>query len=336
MKTGRIQNPLSKAVSLVAGLVACASVSVATAATTFNAPADVKAIHTIEEDLATQTSMKDLIKYYAPDAVVMDIFAPGIYKGTDEIYKGFEAQMGPMQTMKSDMPDINIATNGNFACAAMTLHFDSTLKDGKKVEVTIRQLDAFKKIKGKWLIVQQHISMPVDGKTGLAVMNGPLPVRGPIKWAANAIPAPSTTPAKGIEEIRQFMEVGALSSGIDALMAYYGPGDDVLIYDTYFPGELRGMKEIRDYYAPMMGSYKDIKVKMPEFYADSDGAFGLQIDTQDMELIMNDGSKKYISLRQSDCMRRVNGKWYSFFEMISYPIDAKTGKGIIENPAAFK
>jgi hypothetical protein len=76
-------------------------------------------------------------------------------------------------------------------------------------------------------------------------------------------------------------------------------------------------------------------VKMPVFSDDSDGSFGVQIDTQDMELMMKDGSKKYISLRQSDCMRRVHGKWYSFFEMISYPVDAKTGKSIMANPGAF-
>jgi hypothetical protein len=163
-----------------------------------------------------------------------------------------------------------------------------------------------------------------------------LPVRGPIKWAANAIPAPSTTTAQAKNEIRKWMEVGAQSTSLDQLMAYYGPGDDVLIYDTYFPGELRGLKEVSSYYAAVMNSYNSIKVNMPEFVADSDGAFGIQIDTQDMELIMKDGSKKYISLRQSDCMRRVNGKWYSFFEMISYPIDAETGKAVLENPTVFK
>lgn len=321
---------VSKLIVHSALLVFAALNSAAYAGTTFNAPADVKAIKTIEDDLALQTSMKELIKYYAPDAVVMDIFAPGIYKGTDQIYKGFEAQMGQMQTMKSAMPDINIATNGKFACAAMTLQFNATMKDGSKSSITLRQLDAFKKIDGKWLVVQQHISLPVDAKTGMAVINGPLPVRGPIKWAENAIPAPSTTPAQAKTEIRNWMEVGALSTSLAQLMAYYGPGDDVLIYDTYFPGELRGLKEISDYYAAIMNSYNSIKVTMPEFIADSDGAFGIQIDTQEMLLDMKDGSKKKIALRQSDCMRRVNGKWLSFFEMISYPIDAKTGKAIME------
>jgi hypothetical protein len=132
------------------------------------------------------------------------------------------------------------------------------------------------------------------------------------------------------------MDVGALSTSIDQMMAYYGPDDDTLVYDTFAPGEMRGLKEIHDYYAPLLGSYNGIKVKMPVFVADSDGSFGVQIDTQDMKLAMKDGSTRYISLRQSDCVRRVNGKWYSFFEMVSYPVDPKTGKSTMENPAAFQ
>ena len=115
-----------------------------------------------------------------------------------------------------------------------------------------------------------------------------------------------------------------------------GPGDDVLVYDSFAPGELHGLKEIHDAYAPLMGSFTGVKVKMPIFVDDSDGSFGIQIDAQDIQLAMKDGSTKNISLRQSDCLRRVDGKWYSFFEMISFPMDAKTGKSVMANPAAFQ
>jgi hypothetical protein len=78
-----------------------------------------------------------------------------------------------------------------------------------------------------------------------------------------------------------------------------------------------------------MSSFTEVALTMPLFTADSDGSFGVQIDTQHLTLTMKDGSKRAIALRQSDCMRRVDGKWYSFLEMISYPTDAKTGKAQI-------
>jgi ketosteroid isomerase-like protein len=335
MKTIRVRAYRCAAISLI-GSMGCVLMPSANAASAVNQPADVKAITAIEEDLATQTSMKALLKYYAPNAFVVDIFAPGIYKGKDQIYKAFERQLAPLQSMTHQMQDINIASDGRFACAAMQLHFDYTTKDGKSSQASVRQLDAFKKMNGNWRIIQQHISVPADAKTGMAVMNGPLAVRGPIKWTDDPIPGPAESPAQAKVAIRKWMDIGSLAIGIDQLMQYYGPADDVLLYDAFYPGELQGLQEIRSYYTALMSSYSGIQVKMPEFVVDSDGSLGVQIDTQDLKLAMNDGSTKYISLRQSDCLRRAHGKWYSFFEMLSYPVDINTGKSIMENPAAYQ
>ena len=217
----------------------------------------------------------------------------------------------------------------------LRLKFTMAMKNGSTLVVSTRQLDAFKKIAGAWQIVQEQISVPADAKTGLAVMNGSMPARGPMTWSARPVPGPATTPDKAKADIRAWMDVGALSTNIGELVSYYGPGDDVLVFDSFHPGEIRGLHELHDYYAPLMGSFSAIKVKMPFFLADSDGKFGIQIDTQDMKLSMKDGSTKFISLRQSDCLRRVNSGWKSFFEMISFPVDPATGKAIIGNPAAF-
>ncbi len=327
----RFSKAFVAAISLTTCMLPVTGVFGAATAANFNAPGDVKEINRIEEVLATETSMDKLIGYYAPDAMVLDIYAPGIFKGRDQIRAGFEPQFAMIKDMKHKISDINVATNGNFACAAMQLHFDTVLKDGKSVSVSIRQLDAFKKVGGKWQIVQQHISLPVDAATGMGLMNAPVKVRGPIAWTANAMPGPASTPEAGIAAIRNWMEVGAASTSLEQLMSYYGPGDDILVYDSFYPGEMRGMKEVSDYYAAMMNSYKGITVKLPELVVDSDGAFGVQIDTQDITLTMKDGSIKNIALRQSDCMRRVGDRWYSFMEMLSFPIDPATGKAIMES-----
>lgn len=322
--------------TMAACLTAMAGSGAAAPPTGFNTPQDVAAIRAIEEALATETDMSRIIGYYAPDAMVMDIYAPGIFKGRDQIVAGFAPQLAMVGTMRHRFPEIEIAAHGDFACAATQIHFDTTMKDGTPLKLTIRQLDAYRRMGGKWQLIQQHVSLPVDAKTGTAVLDGAVRERGPMAWSADPLPGPATGPGQAKREIRTWMDVGTLSTTLTQLMQYYGPGDDTLVYDTFYPGELRGRKEISDYYAPIMSSYNSVKVQVPEFVADSDGLFGVQADTQDMQLAMNDGSTKYISLRQSDCMRRVNGKWYSFFEMISFPIDPKSNKAIMEKPAAFK
>jgi ketosteroid isomerase-like protein len=41
-----------------------------------------------------------------------------------------------------------------------------TAKDGSKFNLTARVTDCYRKINGKWLITQEHVSVPVDLNTG--------------------------------------------------------------------------------------------------------------------------------------------------------------------------
>ena len=316
----------------IAPLVSClamlASCTNAEKPITFNAPADLAAIKLIETTMATETHMDKLIGYYADDATVLDIYAPGIYKGHDQIYAGFAPQMAAIQSMTHRMAEMNVATNGNFACAASQIEFDAVFNDGKKMSLSVRQLDAFKKIGNEWKIVQQHISLPIDPKSGAAIVDGPVNARGEIAWSKDPLPGPASTPEEAKAAIRTWMDVGGASTSLDMLMGYYGPGDDILVYDS-FASNLRGMKEVRAHYAAIMNSYTDIKLEMPNFVVDSDGVFGVQLDTQRITLKMKDGSNQKLALRQSDCMRKSGDKWYSFLEHLSFAVDPKTGKGVM-------
>jgi ketosteroid isomerase-like protein len=316
-----------------AGALALPPVSKGSGGATFNDKADVTAVADIEHKLATLNTMKDLIRYYAPDAVVFDMYAPGIYRGTKQIYDGFEQQFAQGQSFTGDIPDMNILSDGKFACAAMQVHFNFVMKNGTKGALTVRQLDAFKKIGGQWLIVQQHISLPMDPKTGLGLPDSPMPVRGALKWNPDSFAGPVVPVEQAKKEVRAWLDVGTLSRNLDELMAYYGPTDDVVVYDMlYPPGEFRGMKEIRTGFAPVM-DFTDPHVKVLDFVVDSDGVFAVQIDTQDITVTKKDGTKSNFYLRQSDCMRRMKGKWYSVFEAISTPVDTKTGKSITKASA---
>ena len=295
---------------------------------TFNAPADLAAIKLIETTMATETHMDKLIGYYADDATVLDIYAPGIYKGRDQIYAGFAPQMAAIQSITHRVAEMSVTTNGNFACAASQIEFDAVFNDGKKMSLSVRQLDAFKKIGNEWKIVQQHISLPIDPKSGAAIVDGPVNARGEIAWSKDPLPGPASTPEEAKAAIRTWMDVGGASTSLDMLMGYYGPGDDILVYDS-FASNLRSMKEVRAHYAAIMNSYTDIKLEMPNFVVDSDGVFGVQIDTQRITLTMKDGSTQKLALRQSDCMRKSGDKWYSFLEHLSFAVDPKTGQGVV-------
>lgn len=302
---------------------------------TFNAPADVAAIVALEARIADEPDADKLIEHYAEDAVVLDIFSPGTFQGRAAIRAGFAPQLQRIRTLSHKAPETIVATNGSFGCAAMQISFETEMEDGTRFTMNLRQLDALKKIGGRWKIVQQHIALPIDPNTMKALPAAPIQPRT-MRWSARPVERPSVTPVRAKAEIRQWMEVGGASQGLDMLMGYYGPGDDMLVYDSLHPRALVGRSEVRAYYADIMNSYKGIKLSMPMFAVDSDGAMGVQIDTQDITLTMKDGSTRNIALRQSDCMRRVGGKWYSFLEMISYPVDQATMTAVMSGPGAAK
>jgi ketosteroid isomerase-like protein len=272
----------------------------------FNAEKDVAAIKAVEESLATELDIDTVMNHYADDAVVLDLFAPGVFQGKAEIRAGFAPQLA----------------------AISQISYEAVMKDGTTSKMNVRVLDALKKVGGKWRVVQQHLSFPIDPAMLTALTEAPIQPRT-FSWSAKPLEAVSTTPEKAKEQIREFMDVGGASVGLEKLMNYYGPGDDTLLYDAFSPKAVIGKKEIADFYAPIMGSYDGISLTMPLFVVDSDGTFGIQIDTQQLSLTLKDGSRRKIALRQSDCMRRVGGKWYSFMEMISYPVDAKSMKAQI-------
>lgn len=294
----------------------------------FNDPADVAVIEAIEETLATELDVDKLLPLYADDAVVLDLFAPGVFRGKDEIRAGFAPQLGAIRSLTKSTLELIVATNGKFGCAASQLSYRTVMKDGRTFRMNVRVLDAFKKIDGKWKVIQQHLSLPVDPVTLAARADSPIAPRA-MQWSAMPLEPTSTSPEAARTEIREFMEIGGASVGLDKLMNYYGPGDDILLYDAFSDRSLFGRKEIADFYAPIMNSYDGISLEMPLFVADSDGSFGVQIDTQRITLNMKDGTTRKIALRQSDCMRRIGGKWFSFMEMVSYPVDANTMKALV-------
>ena len=130
---------------------------------------------------------------------------------------------------------------------------------------------------------------------------------------------------------------GALSTSIDDLVSYYGPGDDVLVFDSFAPGEIRGPHELHDYYAPLMASFSGIKVKMPLIVVDSDGKIR-HTDRYARHAAEDEGWQHEIHFAASRTiacgLSVANGS--RFFEMISFPIDPATGKAITGNPAAFR
>jgi uncharacterized protein (TIGR02246 family) len=133
---------------------------------------DEAAIRTLEDKFARAFNAGDMdamMKNYVPDKslVVFDVVPPREHLGADAYRKAWVGFFATFQgTPKIDITDLGIDTDGNLAFSHSIQHVTGTDKHGRPVDRTVRVTDGYRKVGGEWLIVLEHISVPVDLRTG--------------------------------------------------------------------------------------------------------------------------------------------------------------------------
>jgi uncharacterized protein (TIGR02246 family) len=159
---------------LKAGVTVCLTF-VALSMMAFCAPAradDRADIRAIEERFVAAFKAKDLdalMKAYAPGQtlVVFDVVPPRQYVGAAAYRKDwqtfFDTFEGPITF---ELTDLDVAADRNLAYSHSIQRVAGTDRHGKKLDLTVRVTDVYKKARGRWLIIHEHVSVPVDLDTG--------------------------------------------------------------------------------------------------------------------------------------------------------------------------
>lgn len=83
---------------------------------------------------------------------------------------GFPAMMtGDVVCKYLEIHPVLLSADAAYSWSLM--HFAAGLKDGRKIDVTFRSTDIWRKVGGAWKIVHEHNSFPVDIFTGKAVLD---------------------------------------------------------------------------------------------------------------------------------------------------------------------
>jgi ketosteroid isomerase-like protein len=69
-----------------------------------------------------------------------------------------------------DLRDLNVTTNGELAFVYSLNHIEATLP-GDHIDMWLRWTACFRQIDGVWLVVRDHVSVPLDPVRGQAVLN---------------------------------------------------------------------------------------------------------------------------------------------------------------------
>jgi uncharacterized protein (TIGR02246 family) len=134
------------------------------------APSDKAQIAALEKRFAAAVNAKDPAKIMAVYArsglFVFDATPPRQYVGWEAYKKDWEGffKKGFPGAIKFTVSDLAITTDGNMAYSHSIQTIDAP---GNAVpKLVVRVTDVYRKTGDRWLIVHEHVSVPVDVSTG--------------------------------------------------------------------------------------------------------------------------------------------------------------------------
>jgi uncharacterized protein (TIGR02246 family) len=130
-------------------------------------PSDKAQIEALEARFSAGFNAKDVGKImscYAHDGLfVFDVSPPRQHVGWDDYKKDFTdligATPGPISFKMSDL-DVTVVGSVAYGHSIQDMHW--TAAGGQAAELVVRVTDVYRKAGGKWRIVQEHVSVPVD------------------------------------------------------------------------------------------------------------------------------------------------------------------------------
>ena len=133
--------------------------------------ADEREIRDLEANYSKAVNAKDLdniMKTYVPDEslFVFDAVPPRQYVGAAAYRKDWQEFLGFFNgPVKFSISDLAISTNGDLGYSHSIQSVTGTDSKGQSIALNLRVTDIYRKTGGKWLIVHEHISVPVDLET---------------------------------------------------------------------------------------------------------------------------------------------------------------------------
>lgn len=139
---------------------------------TINSRKDVDEIKARYADWERAFAARDVnavMNLYARDVVAYDIVAPLQFVGAEDYRKDYATFFGAFKgPLKVSNPNIHVEQSGAIAFAFGLERVRGTMTNGTRVDMWVRFTDGWKRENGRWLVVHEHVSVPVDLESGKA------------------------------------------------------------------------------------------------------------------------------------------------------------------------
>jgi ketosteroid isomerase-like protein len=142
------------------------SIQAQTNATDGSDGAAVAALYKTFADGFNKRSPDEIMSIYANNGTlfVFDVIPPRAYPSWAAYRKDWVDLFKAYKTIHASVTALHVSvdSDGNTAWTRYLVPTSVTLANGSKASVVVRSTDVLQKIDGKWLIVQEHDSIPVD------------------------------------------------------------------------------------------------------------------------------------------------------------------------------
>lgn len=133
---------------------------------------EVQALFDRQFEAIRTKDLDRLMSVYSPDIVYFDVVPPLQFAGTAALrgrfLEWFEGYQGPIDLQ---VRHLHLEVRGDMAVAYWFSRAGGTLKNGREVGSWVRATSTCRRSGTQWLIFHEHISWPVDVKSGSAAMN---------------------------------------------------------------------------------------------------------------------------------------------------------------------
>ena len=110
-----------------------------------------------------------IMKFYVPtpDLFVFDLGVPRQHEGWDDYKKDWQDLFATIKgPVNFEIQDMSVESDGKLAFSHCIQHGSWVGANGNPVEIFARVSDVYRKVDGKWLIIEEHVSVPINMATG--------------------------------------------------------------------------------------------------------------------------------------------------------------------------
>ena len=151
---------------LCAGLLAASVFGPLTASAQSASNAQLKDLESRFGKAFAAKDLDGIMKFYAPDVFVFDVITPRQYVGAAAYRQDWkELLAGYVGPIKVEVKDVIVSSVGSMGYGHSIQRLSGVGPTGEKMDMVVRVSDVYRKEGGKWLIVQEHVSVPLDPKT---------------------------------------------------------------------------------------------------------------------------------------------------------------------------